>query len=351
MEKAKTKKVLDIVLNTILVIFLIVCLLTVSITLFSSRDADGAANIFGHQLRLVTTSSMDKSELTDTSDFDIKSIPAGSLILLEKVPEDQSEMLEWYRDIKEGDVLTFRYLKGGGQVTITHRVIDIKEEGGGFKIDLQGDNKSSENGVEVQHIDTTIENNFNYVIGKVKGQSVLIGNIVAGLKTPLGVVLMVILPCVIIIAMEAYKIWKTLQEDKKQKTAAVMDGKNREIEELKLQLEQMKASLANQESKAAEVKAEDAPEATQPPDGDEAVAVEEVATEEVAEAEATEAEADEAVEEASEEVAEENAVDVSDQVIEAPTNEEPEAPSNDEPIDAPTIESEIERTEEKEGAE
>ena len=344
MEKAKAQKVLNIVLNTILVIFLIVCLLTVSITLFSSRDADGAANIFGHQLRLVTTSSMDKSELTDTSDFDIKSIPAGSLILLEKVPEDQSEMLKWYRNIKEGDVLTFRYLKGGGQVTITHRVVGIKEEDGGFKIDLQGDNKSSENGAEIQHIDTTIKNNFNYVIGKVKGQSVLIGNIVAGLKTPLGVVLMVILPCVIIIALEAYKIWKTLQEEKKQKTAAVMDGKNREIEELRLQLEQMKASLANQESKAAEVKAEDAPEATQPPDGDEAAVTEEVE-------EAVESEAEEIVEEVFEEVAEKNVGDVSDKVIEASANEEPEATSNDEPLDAPKIESEIEQTDDKEGTE
>ena len=254
MDKAKTQKVLNVAINTVLIIFLAICIFTVAITLLSSRDADGAANIFGHQLRLVTTSSMDKSEYTDTSDFKIKSIPAGSLILIEKAPEDPDELLDWYRDIKVDDVLTFRYLKGSGQVTITHRVIDIKEENGGFKIDLQGDNKSSEDGVDTQHIDTTDVSSFSYVIGKVKGQSVIIGNIVAGLKTVWGVILMVILPCVIIIALEAHKIWKTLQEEKKEKAKAVMDDKNREIEELKLQLEQMKASMVQKEVKAEEAK-------------------------------------------------------------------------------------------------
>ena len=76
MDKMKFKKIGNIVLNVLMYIFLAFCIFTVIVTLLSKRDSDGAAEIFGYQMRIVTSDSMAKSEYTDVSDYKIK-VPEG----------------------------------------------------------------------------------------------------------------------------------------------------------------------------------------------------------------------------------------------------------------------------------
>ena len=91
MDKTKMKKIGKIALDVLVYIFLAICIFSVFITVLSKRDNDGAAEIFGYQMRVVTSSSMEKCELTDVSKFEIKDIPVRSMIVVKVVPDDHDE--------------------------------------------------------------------------------------------------------------------------------------------------------------------------------------------------------------------------------------------------------------------
>jgi len=213
-EKSKKKKILNIISGIITYIFLAICIFAVVTTIVSKRSGDGTTTVFGYQMRLVLTDSMAKNVLTDVSGYEIKSIPAKSLVFVKVMPDDPVEATAWYRSLKVGDVLTFKYVYTT-QETITHRIVDIQEKStGGFIITLEGDNKSSTSGQLKQVIDTSIPNNMNYVIGKVVGQSRVLGFILNITRQPAGLALIIIVPCVIIIIFEIGKIMKAIKQEK-----------------------------------------------------------------------------------------------------------------------------------------
>ena len=61
------------------------------LTITAKKDKDGTATILGTQMRLVTTSSMEKSPATDVSGFKVKHIPVNSMVFIDVVPEDPAE--------------------------------------------------------------------------------------------------------------------------------------------------------------------------------------------------------------------------------------------------------------------
>ncbi len=239
MDKAKIKRICNIVLNVFLYIFLAICIFFVFLAVLSKRDSDGAAEIFGYQMRIVSSDSMAESEHTDVSAYEIKDIPIRSMIFVKVMPKDPGEAKEWYRGLKVGDVLTFRYVYTT-QVTITHRITSITEnENGGFTIELEGDNKSSKDGALVQSIDTSIPNNTNYVIGKVMGQSYLLGVVLSFIMKPIVMVLIIIIPCFIIILIEVLKIVRVLTADKIKRDQEEKEQKEKELEELRSKLAEL----------------------------------------------------------------------------------------------------------------
>ena len=244
MDKAKIRKIGKIALNVLLYIFLALCLFAVFVTVTAKKDADGATEIFGYQMRIVTSDSMAKSEFTDVSDYKIKDIPVRSMLFIKLVPDDPEEKDAFYRSLKVGDVLTFRYVYTT-QVTITHRITAITEkETGGFIIELAGDNKSSKDGTLTQVIDTSIPNSTNYVIGKVTGQARGLGTLISFLKQPIGIILLIILPCAIIIFIEVLKVLRMLSADKKQREQEEKDKKDSELEELRRRISEMERAQA-----------------------------------------------------------------------------------------------------------
>lgn len=233
-----------IVGNVLLYIFLAFALFSVVLSIATKKDADGAATMFGKQMRIIRSDSMSKCEQTDVSKFEIKDLPVKTLILIETVPENGAAAEAWYAALEEGDVLTFRY-KYTEQVTITHRIVRVTEKAdGGYLIELAGDNKASEDAL-TQIIDTSKTESFNYVIGKVVWASFPLGWLVYALRTPVVVVCLIILPCLIIIAFEIFKIVSVLGEGKREKAAAEAQKKEDEIEELKRRL----AELEDKEKK------------------------------------------------------------------------------------------------------
>ncbi len=278
MSNVKAKKIVSIVSSVLLYLFLAICIFSVLVTVFSKKDADGAAEIFGYQMRVVTTDSMAKCELTDVSDFKIKSLPVGTLLFIKTMPDEEAKADEWYSKLEAGDVLTFKYVYDR-QVTITHRITEISEkDGGGYIIKLEGDNKNSNSDQLTQVIDTSIPGNTNYVIGEVTAKSFLLGFVVNLLQSPIGIIFILIVPCLIIIFLEIIKIVGVFNADKKQKEEEEAAKKDKELEELRLRLAKLENSSENPqptepstevpptvETPTTEQSAEPAPEQPEPP--------------------------------------------------------------------------------------
>lgn len=259
MSNVKAKKIVGIVSNVLLYLFLAICIFSVMVTVFSKKDADGAAEIFGYQMRVVTTDSMAECELTDVSDFKIKSLPVGTLLFIKTMPQDTAGADEWYSKLEAGDVLTFKYVYDR-QVTITHRIVEISEkDGGGYIIKLEGDNKNSDSDQLTQVIDTSIIGNTNYVIGEVTAKSFLLGFVINLLKSPVGIIFILIVPCLIIIFLEIIKIAGVLGADKKQRAEEEAARKDQELEELRLRLAKLENS--SEASDPTEPGSEPSPEA------------------------------------------------------------------------------------------
>lgn len=164
-------------------ILTVICTALIVITAISPKGVDGASQIFGYELRIIETNSMEACDQTDVSGFEIGSLKKSTMIAIESVPERADEARDWYSNIKVGDVLTVRYTYNT-QVTITHRVTAIteKEDGSGFIINLQGDNVNSDATQLTQVIDTSDTEGRNYVIGKVIWNSYGIGFFIGGLQ-------------------------------------------------------------------------------------------------------------------------------------------------------------------------
>lgn len=240
------KRTAGILGSIVLYCFLGFCLLCVILTAFSSKDADGAATVMGYQIRLVLTDSMAACDSTDVSDFRIKSIPSRSLILLETVPEDRKEAEEWYAELAVGDVLTFRYLYNS-QVTITHRIVSIEEEEGGYCITLLGDNKDEDGEVMAQVIHTGEEHSPNYVIGRVIASSYPLGWILSLLREPIGLLFMVILPATFVIIFELVRIFSIINAEKKRKVLEEEERKEAELEALRRRVAMLEGVPQNED--------------------------------------------------------------------------------------------------------
>ncbi len=236
MKNEKIKKVLNIVSNVLLYIFIALCIFGVIITITAKKDKDGTATIFGTQMRVVLSPSMEKSDAVDVSAYKIKDIKTRSVVFIEVKPENPSELEKWYADLEVGDVLTFKYVYTR-QETITHRISAIQPKSdGGYLIELIGDNRETPEGASKQVIDTSEENSPNYIIGKVTAKSYPIGLFISALREPIGIVCIVILPALVIIALEVRKILIALNADKKQKAQEEKERQQNEIEELKRKL-------------------------------------------------------------------------------------------------------------------
>lgn len=251
MKKQTMKKIGNIVANTLLYLFLAICVFSVLIAIVSKKDTDGAAELFGYQMRIISSDSMAECDLTDVSEYEIGSLPLRSMVFVEIMPQEEQQADQWYRSLKVGDVLTFRYVYTK-QVTITHRIISIEEKDtGGFLIQLEGDNKNSDSQQMTQVIDTSIPENTNYVIGKVVGQAKLLGFVTSLLQEPVGLILIVIVPCFIIIVLEIMKIVGVYSVDRKKKEQEERQRKEDELEELRRRLTELEKQ-SNQEQKHEE---------------------------------------------------------------------------------------------------
>ena len=259
-DKSKAKRVLSIIGNVFLWLFLALCLVMLIFSIVAKRSDDGAVNIFGHEMRLVLSGSMERNDETDVSGFDIKDIPTKSLVITEVVPEDDEEANEWYGKLKVGDVLTFRYLTTS-QETITHRITAIEKLTYGYMITLRGDNVTQDETGQVIYTDDRMNPQpANHVLGKVVHVSVVLGNIIYILQQPIGIALVIIVPAAIIIIFQIVRIVTVIGGEKRKKTEAKQAEQESEIEALKRRL----AEMEQRQTENGHTMSEDPPSETPP---------------------------------------------------------------------------------------
>lgn len=259
-KSSKLRKAISVVLDIVLYLFLAFSVFVLIVSLTSSKN-DGASNIFGYEMRLVVSNSMEKSEFSYPTDgYDIKEIKVKSVVFIERVPEGETNANEWYASLKEGDVLTFKYVSGKSQDVITHRIREITPTDNGYYIVLSGDNRANEDSVvSEQRIYTSSKDytdsndKYNSIIGKVVGQSVVLGYVVYGVSQPVGLALIVILPCTLIMIWQIARIVSVVNEDKKAKAAAKVEQAQRLADEQKEQNEQQARELEELKRKVAEL--------------------------------------------------------------------------------------------------
>lgn len=124
-------------------------------------------------------------------------IKTGSVVIVKPVD-----------NYKAGDIITFE--DSGKDRTTTHRVLDIEVVSGKTYYITKGDANNAEDSNKVSE---------NKIIGKVLTSIPYAGYILATAKEPIGFVLLVIVPCVMIILEEAGKIWKEVKKKKEIKNS------------------------------------------------------------------------------------------------------------------------------------
>jgi signal peptidase len=124
---------------------------------------------------------------------------------------------------KANDVITFE--DGGKSKTTTHRIVDTEVVSGKVFYITKGDANNAEDSSKVPE---------SKVVGKVLTSIPYAGYVLAMAKEPMGFVLLVIVPCVIIILEEIGKIRKELRKGKSSKNPPdplLQRGKSQERDE------------------------------------------------------------------------------------------------------------------------
>ena len=195
------KKVLSIILNTVIWIFVVFSLL-ITILVFSAQGSeDGVPSIFGKSLITISTDSMEPV------------YEVGDLVFMQKLDDEEIENLE------VGDIITFRAdidINNDGFVgdINTHRIYKI--DGNVFITkgdhnlipDNEGDDPYTVHASDI--IGTCTED------GKLSG----VGNVITFLRSSLGFFLCIVLPLILFFLFELYNFISIIISEKNKKAGA-----------------------------------------------------------------------------------------------------------------------------------
>ena len=192
--KNKVKKIINTIVDVIVVLILIVSIFIVVLSLTSKSS--GVPNIFGYAPMNVASYSMEPT------------INKGDLIFA-KVTNDS------FYEYKKGDIVTFPMNIDGVDTFNTHRIVDIKVDDGITYYITQGDNKDT-NPIADEAMQTS-----DSIIAVYTGVKVpVVGNIFGFIRTQLGFFLCVLLPMILFFVYEAIRVILNLLAYNKEKTLA-----------------------------------------------------------------------------------------------------------------------------------
>ncbi|MGI6716571.1 MAG: signal peptidase I [Eubacteriales bacterium] len=216
---AKSKKVLSIIGNTILWLFVIFAVCITAVVISSTNSKHGVASFGGKSLINIQTDSM-KPEFK-----------SGDMIIIKLLAEQDKSAL------KEGDVITYKVdLDGDGTEELnTHRIVKVNNENGIITYTTRGDNGDNDNNPDTVAQDDPYSVAPAKIVGRWTGTKVGgIGNVLSFLQSKTGFLLVIVVPLVLFFLFELVKFILALTKVKggKKLTAEEEEEiKRRAIEE------------------------------------------------------------------------------------------------------------------------
>lgn len=185
------------VLNILLLIILFVVLFINSVILISSWiNPDEVPSFFGWKPFITLSGSMETE------------IFAGDLAVVKEV--DTSEL-------KVGDVIAFRQ----GDIVITHRIQEIINQNGRISYITKGDNNN------VQDVSPVYE---DMIEGKYMFKIAKLGNVAMFMQTPLGMIVIIAIPVLLLLVIQTGKNKKkTVDEKKMQEEIERLKEENKKL--------------------------------------------------------------------------------------------------------------------------
>lgn len=157
-------------------------------------------------LIVLITLVMIYSVLPISNNFKILTVLSGSMN--PKISTGSIVIVVPANDYKINDVITFKNSKS--ETPITHRIIEMQVNSGVLYYITKGDANNGPDRELVMKSD---------VIGKMLFSIPFIGYVIEFIRKPLGLLLVVLIPCVAIICEEIYKIWKEFKKNERNEIA------------------------------------------------------------------------------------------------------------------------------------
>lgn len=198
-----SKKILSIIGGVLIWTLVLVAALFIFLSL-SSNQNDGVPSFLGHSFHTVKTESM-KGEGKDNFD-------AGDLIIINKLSDSA------IRELKIGDIITFRDIINGVKGLNTHRIISINDAGGMLTFTTKGDNNP------VADMDRRLPAD---VIGIYNGTKISGGGSVMDFTQSFwGFFFCLVLPLALFFIWRVYKLIKAAREYRKFKSEEATEKKD-----------------------------------------------------------------------------------------------------------------------------
>ena len=214
MSQTNTKKKADPKQRTLTIIGAVLCvvllpMLLINITLIAKSyiNKDEVPSVGGKFPMIVLTDSM------------YPVIESGDLIICQTAEAD---------DIKVGDVISFYDPMGNGTSVVTHRVLEIKTDGGEITFRTKGDNNNTEDQVPVKAED---------LIGIYQSRIPKVGHVAMFMQTTPGLILCCVCPILLLVGYDMLRR-KKYEKSQQQDTDALL-----------AELEALRAMKAEQEGK------------------------------------------------------------------------------------------------------
>ncbi|WP_370222905.1 signal peptidase I SipW [Cytobacillus sp.] len=171
------------IFNHIVSAVLVLVLICSFYIMLSSKITGGQPSIFGNQLMLVLSGSMEPN------------ISTGSVVGVKAVNDKTN--------LKKDDVITF-YSPIKENTIVTHRIIDVKGAGEFTEYITQGDNNQTEDPRPVP---------AQKVIGKFSGLEIpYLGYVLQFLQSKSGIALSLIIPGLILIIYNVISLWRAFSK-------------------------------------------------------------------------------------------------------------------------------------------
>lgn len=215
------KKVVGIVINVILWLFVVFAALT-TVVVFTGTSNNGVGNLFGYMPFSIQTQSMEPT------------IKAGDVVIGKKVD---------FNTLKEGDIITYWTTVDEQKILNTHRITKVISNGKGsvpsFK--TKGDNNQIEDEYTVAAADIVAKYN-----SKISG----LGKAVDLLETQKGFFICIVLPLILFFLYQLYHFIKVIVTVKQENVGLSKEDE----EELKKKAVEEYLAKQKEEQEASEEK-------------------------------------------------------------------------------------------------